>query len=119
MASTYIAVFRLGREKRIGVGALGEIDFKPGLYAYVGSAKKGMAKRLERHASRDKKLHWHVDYLSMEAEFVKALLSSLGECETARNVGGMGGVPIPNFGCSDCSCPSHLFFFEKMPERWR
>lgn len=112
----YIVVFRLEKEKTIRVGALGEMGFKPGYYAYVGSAKRNLAKRIERHASKNKKLHWHIDYFSVEAQYVTARLSAQGECELAGEVHGKGGKPVPRFGCSDCSCRSHLFFFETFPQ---
>ena len=117
--NTYVVVLRIDEEKAVGIGALGEIKFLKGYYAYAGSAKRGLSKRLERHASKSKKLHWHIDYLSKEAEFVTARLSALEECELARELESLGGNPIPGFGCSDCNCRSHLFFFEKIPGEWQ
>ncbi|MFB6215830.1 MAG: DUF123 domain-containing protein, partial [Candidatus Aenigmatarchaeota archaeon] len=50
------------------MGALGKIDFRQGVYVYVGSAMNSVEKRLERHFSDNKKMHWHIDYFSRVAE---------------------------------------------------
>lgn len=39
-------------------------SFKGGYYYYVGSAQKGFSKRVLRHLRKDKKLHWHIDYIT-------------------------------------------------------
>ncbi|HIC87065.1 MAG TPA: GIY-YIG nuclease family protein [Aquificae bacterium] len=36
---------------------------KKGFFAYVGSAKNGLSKRLSRHLKKEKRLFWHIDYL--------------------------------------------------------
>jgi len=101
----------------VRVGALGEIDFEPGWHCYVGSALgSGGLKRLERHislaAQRDKRPKWHVDYLHTSPCFslmyaISAVTSDRLECRLADELGGGG---IPRFGCSDCTCDSHLFY---------
>jgi Uri superfamily endonuclease len=35
------------------------------------------------------------------------------ECEVAEIIAEKG-VGVDNFGCSDCKCHSHLFYFEKL-----
>lgn len=110
---------RLSRPAPIEVGALGRFDFHAGWYAYVGSARRAMQARVERHCAPDKKKRWHIDYLSAapHAEPIGAVLlptEVIGECELNRQVGElMGGtVPVPGFGASDCKegCPAHLWF---------
>ncbi len=106
----YIALFRLARPLRIRVGRLGKIAFKPGLYAYVGSAQRNLKSRLDRHARRRKPLRWHIDYLSVRATMIAALIFPAGkrwECRLAQRLA--AAEPVPSFGCSDCRCPSHLF----------
>lgn len=107
----YALVLRLDEEKEIEVGALGDIEFERGVYVYAGSAMNSVEKRLERHFSRDKKLHWHIDYFSIEAEAVDAVVlekDSEYECILADALAQIG-EPVEGFGSSDCDCCSHLF----------
>src|SRR5665647_2238502 len=106
----------------IRVGALGTLTFRAGCYAYVGSALgSGGLQRLGRHISlarlRDKQPTWHVDYLLTSPEFslvyvVCAISVDRYECLLSRE---LNGSRIPRFGCSDCSCTSHLFYREDDP----
>ncbi len=113
----YFVIFRLDRNKKIRVGKLGEIEFRKGYYIYVGSAKKGFSKRVRRHFSKDKKLHWHVDYLSIEAKALEAFKCKTDEhrlAELAKHF--MEG--IKGFGSSDCKCYSHLFYSPDYPKKF-
>ena len=95
----------LQHDADIIIGKLGTILFKKGTYVYVGSAPT--EKRLERHLRKEKKFHWHIDYFLEEAEIKEIYIVENGECETAQNI----NLPyIKGFGCSDCRCPSHLFY---------
>ena len=106
----------------VRVGALGEIAFRRGWHIYVGSALgSGGLARLERHIAlsrnRDKRPKWHVDYLSESRPFpsgitLHALTEERLECRLAEAI---GGEHVPGFGCSDCSCPSHLFYRRRNP----
>jgi Uri superfamily endonuclease len=101
----------------VRVGALGEIAFLPGWHIYVGSALgSGGLARLERHITlsrdKDKRPKWHVDWLSASPAFrlhftVNAVTGERLECRLAES---LGGASIPGFGCSDCTCGSHLFY---------
>ncbi len=106
----------------IRVGALGYLAFPGGWHAYNGSAQgPGGLKRVQRHislaASRKQTKRWHIDYLLGDERVT--LLSALCarttlpvECELANAI---GGVPVTGFGCSDCDCRSHLFYFDTDP----
>ena len=106
----------------VRVGALGEIVFRRGWHIYVGSALgSGGLARLERHIAlsrdRDKHPKWHVDYLLTNPVFhlrytVHALTEERLECRLA---GALGNENVPGFGCSDCDCPSHLFYRSSNP----
>jgi Uri superfamily endonuclease len=106
----------------ICVGALGPLLFQAGWYVYVGSALgSGGLHRLGRHISltrlHDKRPTWHVDYLLLSPEFslvyaVCAVSADRYECLLSRE---LNGCRIPRFGCSDCSCTSHLFYREDDP----
>jgi endonuclease-3 len=103
---TYVLVMELSRDTQISVGKLGSIDFKSGLYNYVGSAPS--ERRLERHLRKEKKIHWHIDYFLEEARIREIYITrERTECEVARDI----DLPyIMGFGCSDCDCRSHLFY---------
>jgi Uri superfamily endonuclease len=108
----------------IRVGALGALTFRAGWYIYVGSALgSGGLQRLGRHISltrlRDKQPKWHVDYLLTSPCFslvyaVYAVTTDRLECQLARELNEGG---IPKFGCSDCSCSSHLLYRQGFPKQ--
>jgi len=111
MKGAYVLLFSLP-EKHIAVGKLGTIHFAKGNYAYVGSAMNSLENRISRHFSKNKKLHWHIDYVLLHANILKTYTfpsESREECNIAKNLASK--FPgIKGFGCSDCKCESHLFF---------
>ena len=106
----------------IRVGALGYLAFPGGWHVYTGSAQgTGGLKRVQRHislaASRRQTKRWHIDYLLgydgiTLLSTICARTTLLVECELANAI---GGVPVSGFGCSDCHCSSHLFYFDTDP----
>jgi Uri superfamily endonuclease len=117
----YCLVFR-NPACTVRAGALGEIAFRRGWHVYVGSALgSGGLARLERHVAlsreRDRRPSWHVDYLSRCPSFalcatVHAVTDLRLECRLAAAI---GGESVAGFGCSDCGCPSHLFYRPRNP----
>ena len=117
-AGSYILVIRLKRGKTLNVGKLGSVSFKKGYYCYIGSAMKNLTTRTERHRRKDKKLHWHIDYLTTEADKVNALqirASTRMECHIASTVTAIMKSYTPGFGTSDCHCRTHLFWADQDP----
>lgn len=106
----------------VRIGALGPVAFAAGWHLYVGSALgTGGLARLERHIAlsrnRDRRPTWHIDYLLTSGCFalryaIAAATTEPLECGLARAIGGSN---VPGFGCSDCSCSSHLFFRHRQP----
>jgi len=112
MKGSYILVIQVDGVRHITIGRLGTIEFKPGCYAYVGSALNNLESRIERHYRTEKKLFWHIDYLLKRAVIIKDIRieSPLKlECTIARSLS-RKMESIPGFGCSDCPCSSHLYF---------
>jgi sugar fermentation stimulation protein A len=115
---SYLVIFRLPKSRRIRVGELGDIRFREGHYIYVGSARRGLSARIERHRRLRKKFFWHVDYLRAFAESRASLpvrSSEDLECEIAGALEGFSEGSVPGFGSSDCACRSHLFWSREDP----
>ncbi|HUU74535.1 MAG TPA: GIY-YIG nuclease family protein [Methanoregulaceae archaeon] len=105
------------------VGALGPVSFRQGWHVYVGSAGgPGGLLRVARHIRYSgiaaHSPRWHIDYLLSNSHFhlVSAVCAYSGsdmECRLAESI---RAPSIFHFGSSDCSCPSHLFYYEDFPE---
>lgn len=110
---TYVLLITLGTDRILDVGALGETHFQSGTYCYVGSAMGGLDQRVSRHLSREKKVRWHIDRLTLAADSVEAMESypdPISECDLAHMAMECGMEPVHRgFGCSDCDCRTHLF----------
>ena len=113
----YIAIFHLDKPINIEVGSFGRYEFAPGYYFYAGSAKKNMTSRLDRHASCEKPLRWHIDYLSIHATMLGAIVLEdfdITECELAEELALLYQRAILRFGASDCKCSGHLFYMAEI-----
>lgn len=114
----YLFLVSMDEEKTIKIGSSMEQTFAKGFYLYVGSAKKGLSKRIERHKRTRKNKHWHMDYLREESTVVQSWpirIQGNYECEIAQQFHAIADSEIAKFGCSDCKCNSHLFFFTENP----
>jgi Uri superfamily endonuclease len=117
----YCLIFK-NQDITVRVGALGDLTFQAGWHIYVGSALgSGGLKRLDRHISlahmHDKEPKWHIDYLLTNPAFslryaIYAVTQEQYECRLAQSLRKSG---VPGFGCSDCSCSSHLLFRRQDP----
>ncbi len=113
MKGIYVLIVQVKKPIQTEIGALGKLTFAEGLYAYVGSAQNNLELRVARHRRKEKRLFWHIDYLlNNEAAEVIAVYQNAGdrteECRIASLLES-NAQPIAGFGCSDCSCHSHLF----------
>jgi Uri superfamily endonuclease len=122
----YLLHLFLSSSIRIKVGALGEFDLPAGWYCYVGSARRNLSARVERHrdlaAGKRSKIRWHIDYLLVrpEVELRRGeLFQEEEECAVSARLasGSEWAVPIPGFGASDCkaNCPAHLYRRRRLP----
>ena len=113
----YTLVLRLSTDRTVEVGSLGPVSFVAGYYAYTGSARgPGGLSRVERHLrvmeGKNQTRRWHIDHLLPHATLEEVVATKTEEdleCPIARMIGER--LPaVPNFGCTDCRCSSHLHF---------
>ena len=118
MKGTYCLIIGNYKTSSMKIGNLYEDHkFQKGFYVYIGSAMNSLIPRLNRHLSNEKKMHWHIDYLLKSPDcHIRDILFNISdekiECDLARTIS-KDGEEIPGFGCSDCSCNSHLIYFKR------
>lgn len=119
---TYALMLQADRRQTVQVGRLGQLAVEPGCYVYVGSAlgPGGVRARVGHHSRLATRPHWHIDYLRRAATLRHVWYSY--DCVRREHAWAdifvrMPGVsiPLPGFGASDCACPAHLFFFDRIP----
>ncbi|MGM0444767.1 MAG: GIY-YIG nuclease family protein [Bacillota bacterium] len=114
-AGIYILKIYLKEDDIIKIGALGKFKYNKGYYFYIGSAQRNLNSRIERHLSKEKKFHWHIDYLLDRAIIVEYAIFNAKkalECNMLNNLKESDNfkMPIKGFGSSDCACISHLLY---------
>ncbi len=120
-SGAYQILFKIESPQKIQIGKKGRFLFPAGFYIYTGSAMKNLQSRIKRHYSKNKKMHWHIDYLLKHAEIlcIKVFPSlKREECKINRKTQKLSGAQniVPGFGSSDCTqCPSHLTYFKNPP----
>ena len=113
MKGTYLLFLVFEEGRTVTAGSLGTLDIRPGEYCYAGSAMNGLEGRIGRHMEREKKMHWHIDRLTVCADRMESYVSAdvpVTECtlaDMARDAGCKEA--FKGFGCSDCGCRTHLF----------
>jgi sugar fermentation stimulation protein A len=115
---SYLLLLELTEGKTVEVGNLGTRCFERGYYLYVGSAMHNLSARLKRHRKRNKKLHWHIDYLrEVSNGFLPIAIrsSQKQECAVAKALSEILEEGPAGFGSSDCRCSTHLFRCEENP----
>jgi Uri superfamily endonuclease len=111
MKGCYILIIELKDNITIQIGKIGNLIFKKGFYAYIGSALNGLEQRIDRHLRKEKKIRWHIDYLLQHGRIIKIFYKENNkkeECNIAKKFE-EELLSISNFGCGDCKCNSHLF----------
>ena len=119
MKGTYCLIINLNNTSKIKIGKkLGKIDFDKGYYVYVGSAMNSLESRINRHLSDEKKMHWHIDYFLKESEIEEVIFNESTkkiECKLSHYIS-KKATCTQGFGCSDCECESHLYYFKNRKE---
>lgn len=113
MATTYLLFIYLKKPRYINIGNLGTFHFKSGNYFYVGSAKKNLVQRIERHRRKKKKKFWHIDYLLQYADIDEVWVSNISEEKLATILSEKLTIPALGFGSTDKKSKAHLFFSKK------
>jgi sugar fermentation stimulation protein A len=118
----YCLIIRCSSPASIHCSKFKDILFPAGYYYYIGSAQKNLNARLERHAGRKKRIHWHIDYLTTNKNFnVTEILifknkKKSYECFLSKDflINFKPEIIAPGFGNSDChKCESHLYYRKK------
>ncbi len=66
---SYVLVINVLKRIVTSIKSLGTVTFEPGTYIYIGSANvKNPLARVLRHFRKDKKIKWHIDYLTTAPE---------------------------------------------------
>lgn len=112
--SLYAIYLQLNGSHTLSIGKLGVFHFQKGIYIYVGSAKRNILQRINRHKKVEKNTHWHFDYLRPYGTITKIITydNSFTECGLAEKIRKKvdGVFPVKGFGASDCKCCSHLIY---------
>jgi Uri superfamily endonuclease len=122
-AGTYALFLDCPETREVEVGRLGRIIFEAGTYIYVGSAfgPGGVEARVGRHLRQQKRSHWHIDYVKHLMHAHRAVITH--DAQHWEHVwAGLvsqqeGAWTVEGFGCSDCRCPSHLYYWVDSPPR--
>lgn len=122
LPGTYALVLRADAQAPVTIGAKGRMRLQPGYYLYVGSAlgPGGVRGRVAHHRRPAAHPRWHIDYLRRRLPLIEIWYANgrtRYEHRWARALNALAGVgiPMPGFGASDCSCPSHLYYFAERP----
>lgn len=117
MKGTYCLLINLNKSRRIKIGKLGTYYFPKGNYVYVGSGMNNIEKRVARHKSKQKKNHWHIDYLLNHARITNTIMIPAikkNECEISKLISTK--ETVRKFGSTDCKCRTHLHYFKTKEE---
>ena len=115
---TYVLVMLNNRSISLRIGRGLFCIFPEGIYIYIGSGKKNLKKRILRHLSDKKKLHWHIDYFLTSAKIIDVYVGGKEEKELVSIILKEKDLKIPckGFGATDSPHPSHLFLIDDKEE---
>ena len=113
---TYLLLIEISSNVGLHVGKFRKQVLEAGYYLDVGNDLNGLRSRISRHLQVDKKLHWHIDYLTKTGNII-GVFWTIGitkvECQWAQLIMStrISMTAIRGFGSSDCRCTTHLYFF--------
>ncbi|MEB3788204.1 MAG: DUF123 domain-containing protein [Desulfurococcales archaeon] len=111
----YVLVFSLSGRLHVTYAGR-ETVLEPGVYAYVGSALRGLRSRVSRHVNKTaSRIRWHIDrvttssvYTPLAVAFCCSIERGLEEC-IAWGLWNRGFRGPRGFGSTDTRSPTHLF----------
>ena len=112
MKGLYTLVIHIPKDMVIKIGSLGNIKLSKGYYAYIGSGGASILKRVGRHFMQEKRVKWHIDYVTVVVKPLKAYIlidPPMDESSLAEYLGGYFRH-IHGFGASDSRYVSHFFY---------
>ena len=118
MKGTYCLVIAIEKPIRVKIGSIyDDFSFSAGSYIYIGSAMNSLIPRIRRHLAKNKKIHWHIDYLLADENVsIKEVIFNISdekiECKLAEIISKSSDHEIDKFGSSDCNCNSHLIYLK-------
>lgn len=118
---TYALLLETTDQTDVQIGRWGMMTLRPGFYLYVGSAfgPGGVRARVSRHCRKNKSHHWHIDYLrevaTLESIWYSHRRTRLEHRWAKALAKSNQGEAVEGFGCSDCGCKSHLFYYKRAP----
>ncbi|KPU62952.1 endonuclease [Thermococcus sp. EP1] len=112
MKGGYFLVIYLEKSQNIRTKAR-RFSLEKGYYVYVGSAMNSLEKRVLRHFKKEKRFHWHIDYLLDKAQLIDAyLIPSNARIEEKLSQALSDVVMgIEGFGASDVAVKTNLYYF--------
>ena len=116
----YVLILKTEEDRFLPFGRGRTSLLRKGFYLYVGSAMKNLTARMGRHLRLRKRYHWHIDWLRAVSEVHGVFpirSSSRVECDLAEALSRLADWSVAGFGCSDCSCFTHLFGLADDPLR--
>jgi len=118
MKGTYIILLKCLKDIEISVGSLGKIRFYRGYYSYIGSAMNSLERRIKRHVLKEKKIFWHIDYLTTSEYFeIIKLFAKISDKKEESDIAKILEKEfeyIEGFGSSDSNDKSHLFVIKNL-----
>jgi len=121
-SGTYALIGVCDSNQQVIIGKLGQLQVRPGYYVYIGSAfgPGGLKARIVHHTRISVRPHWHIDYLRPALHLIEVWYSYDSERREHQWANALyhanaARIPMAGFGASDCSCPSHLFRFNRRP----
>ncbi|MCD6449294.1 MAG: DUF123 domain-containing protein [Thermotogaceae bacterium] len=106
---SYILILKLERE--VEILRPKKTVLRPGYYVYVGSAMNSLTGRVKRHLSKSKKIHWHIDQLTVQSKIIGVyMFVGLKIEETLSEFFSRYLENIDGFGSSDLRTSSNLFY---------
>ena len=123
LRGTYTLLLACRQPFKLRIGSLGQIKIEKGQYLYTGSAlgtgAVSLEQRIARHRRLNKRVKWHIDYLTVHREITVVNVICLEankriECQINQQIlSDLNGKPIiRRAGASDCRCSGHLLSVE-------